>query len=86
MTSGLQNQAQSLMKGEANTVFYFETAFKGYRHPHYGRLFDLGLTTGGTYMVTGADGTKGAERVVTVELEKVESGTAVRLDHTGFPR
>ena len=75
-----------LMKGEVNTVFYFETAYDGKRHPHYGRFLRLvpdqlvELT-----WLTGADGTKGAKTVVTVELKKVESGTVLRLNHAGFP-
>lgn len=75
-----------LMQGEVNTVFYFETVFAGKRHPHYGRFLRLvpdqlvELT-----WLTGADGTKGAETVVTVELKKVESGTVLHLNHAGFP-
>ncbi|MFZ7103749.1 MAG: SRPBCC family protein [Peptococcaceae bacterium] len=74
------------MKGEVNPLFYFETAFDGNRHPHYGRFLRLvpdqlvELT-----WLTGADGTKGAETIVTVELKRVESGTILRLNHTGFP-
>lgn len=80
-----------LMEPRVNAPFFFETIYRiengqpMTRHPHYGRFLrlDPGRLVEMTW-VTGKEGTRGAETVVTVCFSPQESGTELRLSHVGF--
>jgi uncharacterized protein YndB with AHSA1/START domain len=77
-----------LMKADVNSVFFFEVEREHDPEPraHYGRFLRLerDRIVEMTWM-TGAEGTRGAETVLTVELEAQGQGTLLRLMHAGFP-
>jgi uncharacterized protein YndB with AHSA1/START domain len=81
-----------LMTAAVDAPFFFETEHRvderqpAARHPHYGRFLRLqrDRVVEMTW-VTGADGTKGAETVLTIELTPSGDGARLRLRHAGFP-
>ncbi|MCJ7420721.1 SRPBCC family protein [Sphingomicrobium astaxanthinifaciens] len=68
--------------------FFFYNRIEWGRHPHYGRVLalvpdrsiELAWVTGNGR----AEGTEGAETILTITLEPQAAGTLLRLDHRGF--
>ncbi|WP_040788157.1 SRPBCC family protein [Nocardia paucivorans] len=73
------------MRPEVGEPFYFETVHEGARQPHYGRFLRLepDRLVEMTWL-SGADGTEGAETVVTVRFIKQPRGIRLHLHHSGF--
>jgi uncharacterized protein YndB with AHSA1/START domain len=72
------------MDARGGSVFYFETQFRGARHPHCGRFTRL-VHDSLIEMTWVTAATKGFETTVTVNLTPRDGGTRLRLTQTGFP-
>lgn len=73
-----------LMNDEADAAFFFDTAFEGARHPHYGRFLRLRKSKVVELNWLNAT-TVGEETVVTVEFLPNGTGTDFKLSYAAFP-
>lgn len=75
----------ALIKPKVNMPFFFETYHNGQRHAHYGRFLRLVPNRLAEMTWLNAEGTRGAETVLTIELSPNKKGTLLRLTHKGLP-
>jgi uncharacterized protein YndB with AHSA1/START domain len=74
-----------MMRAVVGEPFYFDVAYDGQHHPHYGRFIALVPDrVVELAWVTGRGGTEGAETRLRIELTPVSDGTQLALAHTGF--
>ncbi len=73
-----------IMEPVANKPYFFESRFEGQRHPHYGRFLRLEPAKFIEMTWLTEAGTQGAETVLKIELTPLNSGTLVKLTHSGF--
>jgi uncharacterized protein YndB with AHSA1/START domain len=81
----LASPASFLGKPEVNAPFYFETMHEGVRYPHYGRFLSIEQNKIALTWLSGENGTKGTETVLTIELTAQGNDTVLSLRHDGFP-
>ena len=73
------------MRAVVGEPFYFDVAYDGQHHAHYGRVVALVPDSVVEFAwVTGKGGTEGAETHVRIELFPIAEGTRLTLTHTGF--
>lgn len=71
---------------EVDAPYFFQLEHEGKRYTHYGRFLRLepGSVVEQTW-VTGEQGTRGEETVVTIGIVPLGEGTRVRVTHAGLP-
>jgi uncharacterized protein YndB with AHSA1/START domain len=77
--------ASVVMDPVVGKPFYFDVEVEDARYPHYGRFLELEpVHAVQLTWVTGPLGTKGAETIVTFDLQLEAPGTRLELTHSGF--
>jgi uncharacterized protein YndB with AHSA1/START domain len=86
MDTWFAQPGELLMHPAVDQPFFFYNRAGWGRHPHYGRFLELKKDElVEMAWVTGENGTEGAETILRIEFTTQESGTHLRLTHSGFP-